>query len=105
MANLKEIKLIQDPYVCGYKGAFCHEISDEGKELATGVWDNWYEATAEDENKKQYQVYWKLNDDFDINSDDESDACDWCHPWMVLETGTNNDRNVVASVVIKILDL
>lgn len=34
---IKEIKLIQDAYICGYEGAFCHEVSEDGKCLATGV--------------------------------------------------------------------
>lgn len=100
---IKEIKLIQNPYICGYEGAFCREVSEDGKDLATGVWNNWYEATAEDEAGNQYQVYWKINDDFDVHDgySPESDACDWENPWMVLEIGTGNDKNVVSQVKIK----
>lgn len=98
---IKEIKLTQSPYICGYEGAFCREVSEDGKDLATGVWGNWYEATAEDESGNQYQVYWIINDGFDIKCGDEADACNWEKPWMVLEIGTENDKNVVNQVKIK----
>ena len=59
-----EIKLAQDPYICGPVDA------------------PYYEAAAidldGDPDSPAYVVRWKTRDDFDPSSDvDESSACDW----------------------------
>ena len=43
-------------------------------------------------------VYWSINSDYDVNSgDDESYACDWDNPVMVID---GNGKNVIGNVSI-----
>ncbi len=98
MAKTTTIKLTQDPYIEGYDGAFLREISAEGKYLISGVWNNWYTASAEDAEGNVYTVHWALNDGFDPNTDeDASDAFEYEKPYMVID---DDGRNVVTRVAI-----
>lgn len=95
---MKKITLTQEAYAEGYNGAFLREIDRNGNDLATGIWGNWYTAQAIDEEDNEYQVFWKILDSFDPDEDDdESLACDWKKPWMVLD---EDGKNVAANVEI-----
>lgn len=95
---MKKILWTQEGHIEGYNGAFLREIDKDGNDLANGIWGAWYTASAIDDEGKEYQVYWKILDSFDLDEDeDESNACDWENPWMVLD---ENGKNVVANVKI-----
>lgn len=95
---MKKIMINNDAHIEGYEGAFCREFDKDGNPLATGVWDNWYEASAQDDDGNEYIVYFKLADGVDVNETmDETDACDWDNPWMVID---EDGRNVVEDSVI-----
>lgn len=96
--SLKNLTVIHDVYVEGYNGAFLREIDKDGNDLPNGIWGAWYTASAIDDESKEYQVFWKILDSFDLDEDDdESLACDWKNPWMVLD---EDGKNVVGSVYI-----
>jgi len=85
-----KIRLTQDAHIEGYSGAEYRLHTDDVKPSIYVIRDNWYEATATDENGNEYRVVWRLRDDFDISENlDESDACDWDEPSEIinLETG------------------
>lgn len=95
---MKKILWTQEAYIEGYDGAFLREIDKNGNELATGIWGAWYTAQAIDDEMNEYQVFWKILDSFDLDEDDdESCACNWEKPWMVLD---ENGKNIVSSVTI-----
>lgn len=52
---------------------------------------DWYEAAATDNSNNKYYVFWAIRDDWDANSGDEPDACDWDNPAEIirLDTGDN----------------
>lgn len=92
----KTIKLTEEAYIEGYEGAFLREVDAYGYKLATGIWNNWYTAAAEDSEGNGYMVYWKLREDFNPAKDeDEGDACKWDEPYMVLD---EDYKNVIDSV-------
>lgn len=94
------IKLVEQPHVDGYDGAFLSNIDNHGKTLITGWWDFWYTALAQDADGKQYAVYWvPSSGEFDPNNDDEEDCCDWEKPIMVITEDENGrDINVLSKV-------
>lgn len=97
MENQIRIKLTDNAHIEGYNGAFYRFTTEEGKPSACGIWDNWYEATAVDDNGNQYRVVWNIKPDFDINSNaDESDACDWDNPAEIINI--DNDMPVNATI-------
>lgn len=73
------------------------EIDKDGNDLASGIWGAWYTATAVDDEMNEYQVFWEILDSFNPDEDDESNACDWAKPWMVLD---EDRKNVVTDVEI-----
>ena len=84
--------------ICGYEGAFCRERDENGKELATGIWDCWYAADGKDDNGNDYTIIWALKDEYDLNNmpEDEGEFCDWDNPYMVLDTdGHNITSNII----------
>lgn len=68
---MTQIHLIEDAYA-------------QGGILRVGICElkKWYEAAAEDNQGNQYLVIWELKED--ANPCDESDACDWINPWIIL---------------------
>lgn len=42
-----------------------------------------YVGKAEDKDGNEYDIVWHLQEDFDPNTGDETDACDWENPWLV----------------------
>lgn len=43
-----------------------------------------YVGRAKDKDGNEYDIVWRLQDDFDPSTnDDESIACDWDNPWSV----------------------
>ena len=85
-----KIRLTQDAHIEGYSGAEYRLHTDDGKPSIYVIRDNWYEATATDENGNAYRIVWRVREDFDVNENpDESDACDWDAPAEInsIETG------------------
>lgn len=85
-----KIRLTQEAHIEGYKGAEYRLHTDDGSESIYVIRDNWYEATATDDNGNEYLVVWILREDFDVNENsDESDACNWDEPEEIIniETG------------------
>lgn len=86
----------QEAYIEGYNGAFLREIDKNGNDLANGIWGAWYTGQAIDDEGNEYQVFWEILDSYDPEeNDDESCACDWSKPWMVLDA---DGKNVVTEV-------
>ena len=71
-----KIFITENPAVEGYDGAFYRFTSEDGQQLATGIWDIWFEARAVDEDGGEYNVVWKVSDKEALESGDE-DCCDW----------------------------
>ena len=85
-----KIRLAQDAHIEGYNGAEYRLHTDDGKPSIYVIRDNWYEATATDDNGNEYLVVWRIKEDFDVNENpDESDACNWDEPAEIIniETG------------------
>lgn len=82
-----KIRLTQNAYI--NSGEY-RLHTDSGKPSAY-VLREWYEAAATDNSGKKYYVFWAIRDDWDANSGDESDACDWDNPAEIirLDTGDN----------------
>ena len=72
---MKQIKLTQNPYICGPADL---QVDMDGNLYK----DNWYEAQAEDDEGCLYMVRWKVLDSYEIG-EDEGDACDWNNPYEV----------------------
>lgn len=86
--TIKKIKLTQDAYVCGYEGAFYRFTTKDGKRSCHGIWNNWYEGTATDEDGKDYKVIWEITDRDAFDAGDE-DCCDWDNPAEILDDEGN----------------
>lgn len=95
------LTLTQDAYIAGYEGARL-QLFDENGDCSGGLWDCWYKARAIDKNGNEYNVFWETRDDFNpAVDDDESFACDWDKPVMILgeDTGCRNLVNNVAIIL------
>lgn len=90
-----KIKLIEEAQIDGCDGAFLRKHDKNGKELGTGWRNYWYTAAATDDKENEYQVYWKIRKNYNEDEDDESEACNWDSPIMVLD---KNYHNVIDSV-------
>ena len=85
---MKKITLTNQATIAGYEGAFLRK-----GDSAEGLWNNWYEASATDEDGNTYTVYWAITGD--INDEDASDHCDWDTPYMV----TDEDGHIVKEAI------
>ena len=88
---MKTIKLTSEPYIKGYDGAFMRFVDEEGDELVGGIWNYWYEGSAEDDDGNKYRVVWDVKESWLENEDeDESRACYWdCPEQITDEQGRN----------------
>lgn len=59
----------------------------------------WYEAHAEDESGNDYLIVWELAYPDACNAEDTNDACDWEHPWAVLDE-SNNDVSDNVKIIL-----
>lgn len=92
------ITLVQDAYLAG---TFRRLPTVDGKASVSAMEGEWYEAMAVDDEENEYDVYWEISDDVDINTlDDECDACDWDNPVAVVQRDPWRD---VTSKVTKII--
>jgi hypothetical protein len=82
-----KLKLIQEPYVTGYDGAFFPEYTEDGKASVEGWFDAMFTAQAVDENGNEYKVFWKI-----VNENEPEFACDWDNSVMILD---EHYRNIV----------
>lgn len=73
------IKLTEQAHVEGYGGAFYRFHTENGALSASGIWDNWYEAAAVDQNGNEYRIVWEISNHEAFISGDE-DCCDWENP-------------------------
>lgn len=92
---MKTIKLTSEPCLKGYDGAFLRFVSEDGEELSTGIWDYWYQATAQDKAGEEYRVVWALRNSYDMDCGDETKACDWDYPDQITD---EQGRNVTDKV-------
>lgn len=76
---MRKIKLTENACVEGYEGAFYRFHTENGTLSPCGIWDNWYEASAVDEDGNEYRVVWEISDHEAFNNGDE-DCCDWDNP-------------------------
>lgn len=74
-----KIRLTQEAHAEGYKGAFYRLTTNDRKQSACGIWDNWYEASAEDSEGNEYRVVWEISNTEAFNNGD-NDCCDWDNP-------------------------
>ena len=74
-----KIKITNQPHAEGYKGAFFRFTTKDGKQSIKGIWDNWYEASATDDNGNEYRIVWAITNNEAFVSGDE-DCCNWDEP-------------------------
>lgn len=96
MDNKIKIELTEEAHIEGHEGAFFRNYSEDGKQLATGIWDNWYEAHGRDAAGNEYLVVWTIKAN-PVDMEDESNNCDWERPAIVL---TETNRNVTDKVIL-----
>lgn len=77
------IKLENEAQAEGFEGDFLRYHDEFGKELSIGLWGPRYAASGVGDDKKQYMIYWQIEQDW--NGEDESDACDWDTPVYVVD--------------------
>ena len=92
------IKLTDAAHIEGGEGMFLRYRDENGKAMAGGIVGAYYTAPAKDDNGNRYDVYWELRGDFDIENEDEDNACDWDHPYMILDDA---GRDVEEKVTIR----
>lgn len=108
--TMKNITLTTSPII----GNGDFRITDEeGRETIYIIPDGeYYEATAEDDEGNEYTVVWKITDefteafesareaaaegDFSLQDDlDESDACDWNNPRIIVDSEIKDVTGIV----------
>ena len=82
-----KINLTQDAYINNGE----YRLHTDSGKPSTWMLCDWYEAAATDNDGNEYRVIWAIRDDWDAESGDESDACDWDNPTEIirLDTGDN----------------
>lgn len=85
---MKTLFITEPAKIEGYNGATLRY-----KNTIAVLWDYWYEAPAVDEEGNKYTVYFKTVDGWNLETDDECDACDWSTAWMVTSWDTDEDIN------------
>lgn len=60
-----------------------------------------YSAAATDNDGKEYTVYWDIVEGYPFNGNyDESEACDWEHPFLVtVSEFAQSNKNVTAKIM------
>lgn len=64
-------------------GGFLRLPDEDGKPTDYVMEGGWYQADGTDADGREYIVLWDILPDWD-NDDDQSGACDWEHPAVVL---------------------
>lgn len=82
------IMLTQDAYVCTGE----YRLHTEDGAPSIYVLYDWYEASAADAAGNEYTVYWKIRSNYDPETMEECDACDWDHPVEIIRQ--DNGANV-----------
>lgn len=82
-----KIMLTQDAYPCSGE----YRLHTEDGAPSIYVLRDWYEASAADAAGNTYTVVWKIRGDYDPETMEECDACDWDNPEEVKrdEDGAN----------------
>ena len=83
---MKNIKIIEQAHLEGYEGAFYRYTTEDCKQSACGIMDNWYTAIAEDEDGNKYTLVWAITKPELFETGDE-DCCDWDKPSEILMDG------------------
>lgn len=89
-----KINLTQNAYI---NSGECRLHTDSGKPSAWVLRD-WYEALATDSDGNEYRVIWAVRDDWDAESGDESDACDWDSPTEIIQLDTGDNVTSCAKI-------
>jgi hypothetical protein len=76
--KMKKIKLMEEPYWNG------------GIQMGCNLFDEWYEASAEDEQGNIYKVLWEIRTDYDYNTENEDSICNWYTPFAILDENGNH---------------
>ena len=58
--------------------------TEDGKPSIYVLDGAWYQAFASDQHGAKYMVFWTIREDFDADSGDESDACNWVTPRAIV---------------------
>lgn len=74
-----KIRLTEQAQLEGYDGAFYRFHTADGKLAVTGIWNNWYESHAIDENGNEYRIVWIISNHEAFENGDE-DCCNWDEP-------------------------
>jgi len=100
--NMLKVKLTEQATLQGYPGAEYRYHTDEGRQSACVIRDNWYAADAVDTDGNKYYVIWSIRPGYDVETDaDESSACDWDHPDEIIRA---SDHRPVDAVIADNLD-
>ena len=75
---MTKIKLTQEAYVCGGE----YRIPTPEGKASIMVLNEWYQASAEDGEGNDYTVIWTIKNP---DTEDESDACDWYSPYIIVD--------------------
>lgn len=92
---MTKLTLTQDAYMDGTENEALNLINADGTTKAECIYGPYYTATAKDDDDNEYTIYWTILDDFDPNTDeDESSACNWDEPIMVID---EDGKNLIAA--------
>ena len=92
---MTKLTLTHDAYIVGNDDTVLNLINADGAEMAECIFGPYYTAFAKDEGGNEYDVFWRICDDFDPNTDeDESDACNWDEPIMIID---EDGKNLIAA--------
>ena len=92
---MTKLTLTQDAYLEGAKDMALNLITADGITRPECIWGPWYTASAKDDDDNEYTIYWTILDDYDADTDeDESNACNWDEPIMVID---EDGKNLIAA--------
>lgn len=83
-----QIRLTENAYLEGGEGVFYRYHTKDGKLSACGIYGNWYEAHAVDDDNNEYRVVWEISDREAFDNGDE-DCCDWENPSEIVRLSDN----------------
>ena len=97
-----KIRLTDNAYLEGGEGVFYRYHTKDGKLSACGIYGNWYEAHAVDDDDNEYRVVWEISDREAFDNGDE-DCCDWENPSEIVNLSDN--KSVDAEILLEFRDI
>ena len=97
-----QIRLTENAYLEGGEGVFYRYHTKDGKLLACGIYGNWYEAHAVDDDDNIYRVVWEISDREAFDNGDE-DCFDWENPSEIVRVSDN--KSVEAEILLQFRDI